>query len=65
MKKIALFGATGITGRQFLEEALAAGHEVVALVRDPAKFTVKSPLLTVIQGDVLDAQAVSRSLQGA
>ncbi len=65
MKKISLFGATGLTGRQFLEQALAAGHEVVALVRNPAKLTVKSPLLTVIQGDVLDAQAVSRSLQGA
>lgn len=64
MKKIALFGATGLTGRQFLEQALAAGHEVVALVRNPAKLDVKSHSITIIQGDVLDAQAVLRTVQG-
>lgn len=64
MKKIALFGATGLTGRQFLEQALAAGHEVVALVRNPAKLDVKSYSITIIQGDVLDAQSVLRTVQG-
>lgn len=64
MKKIALFGATGLTGRQFLEQALAAGHEVVALVRNPAKLALNHPLLHVIPGDVLDAQAVARTVQG-
>lgn len=64
MKKIALFGATGLTGRQFLEQALAAGHEVVALVRNPAKLDVKSHSITIIQGDVLDAQSVLRTVQG-
>jgi uncharacterized protein YbjT (DUF2867 family) len=28
--KIAVFGTTGETGRQLVEQALAAGHEVVA-----------------------------------
>jgi nucleoside-diphosphate-sugar epimerase len=31
--KIAVFGAAGRTGRHVVEQALAAGHEVVALVR--------------------------------
>jgi putative NADH-flavin reductase len=33
--KIALFGATGAVGGYFLNKALAAGHEVTALVRSP------------------------------
>jgi len=32
--KLAIFGATGGTGKQLVEQALAAGHEVVVLVRD-------------------------------
>jgi uncharacterized protein YbjT (DUF2867 family) len=35
--KIVIFGATGETGRQLVEQALAAGHEVVAYVRNPSK----------------------------
>jgi putative NADH-flavin reductase len=33
--RIALFGATGPTGRQLLDQALAAGHQVTAAVRRP------------------------------
>ena len=32
--KIAVFGATGNTGRAFVEQALAKGHEVTAFVRN-------------------------------
>jgi uncharacterized protein YbjT (DUF2867 family) len=35
--KIAIFGATGGTGRLVVEQALEAGHEVIAFVRDPSK----------------------------
>ena len=35
--RIALLGATGAVGGHFLNKALAAGHEVRALVRSPAK----------------------------
>lgn len=64
MTTIALLGATGKTGRRVLDRALAAGHSVRALVRDPAKLTVTSDRLTVLQGDVLDADAVARTIQG-
>ncbi len=35
--RIAIFGATSRTGVPLTEQALAAGHDVVALVREPAR----------------------------
>ena len=61
--KIALFGATGRVGKEVLKQALAAGHEVVALVRSPEKL-VGNDKLTTIQGDVRDAAAVSHAISG-
>lgn len=65
MSVIALFGATGRTGRRVLVRALAAGHEVRALVRDPAELGVAHDRLTVIPGDVLDPAAVARTIAGS
>lgn len=61
---IALFGATGRTGQRFLEQALAQGHTIRALVRDPAKLTQSAPQLTVIRGDVLDPASVRETVAG-
>lgn len=33
--KLTIFAATGGIGRQILEQALAAGHDVTAVVRNP------------------------------
>jgi len=63
--KIAVFGATGGTGRQVVEQALAAGHQVTALARNPAKLTLTNANLTVVTGNVLDAANVEETLQGA
>jgi putative NADH-flavin reductase len=60
---IALFGATGGTGRQVLAQALAQGHNVSALVRDPSKLTERTGL-TLVTGDVLDQAATTRCIQG-
>jgi putative NADH-flavin reductase len=65
MTVIALFGATGKTGRRVLQRALDAGHEVRALVRDPAKLGSAEPKLTLVTGDVLDPGAVARTVAGA
>lgn len=65
MAVIALFGATGKTGRRVLLRALEQGFDVRALVRDPSKLTASSPHLTVIQGDVLDVTAVERTVAGS
>jgi uncharacterized protein YbjT (DUF2867 family) len=37
MRRLLILGATGGTGRELVEQALAAGHEVTAFVRDPSK----------------------------
>lgn len=65
MQTIALFGATGRTGRRVLERALRAGYAVRALVRDPAKLTVTSDRLTVVTGEVTDPVSVGQTVQGA
>ena len=55
--KIALFGATGAVGGYFLNKALAAGHEVTALVRSPEKLGAQ-PNLRAVKGDVTDTSDV-------
>ncbi|MEM9886348.1 MAG: SDR family oxidoreductase [Bacteroidota bacterium] len=52
-KRIALLGASGQTGSEFLKKALAAGYQVKALVRTPAKVEAKHENLNILQGDVL------------
>ncbi|MFF4227303.1 NAD(P)-dependent oxidoreductase [Streptomyces abikoensis] len=64
MAKIALFGATGTIGSRVLREALDRGHQVTAVVRDPAKLTEQHPNLTVTTGDVLDPASVAAVAKG-
>ena len=58
-KHIALFGATGKTGREFLNLALDQGYQVTALVRDPSKLSIVDDRLQVLQGDVLSYEDVA------
>jgi putative NADH-flavin reductase len=53
----------GATGRHLVEQALAQGHHVTALVRNPARLQCRSPDLTVVQGDVADPLAVERAVR--
>jgi putative NADH-flavin reductase len=64
MSKIALFGATGTIGSRILDEALNRGHQVTAVVRDPAKLAATRPGLAVMTGDVLDPASVADAAQG-
>ncbi|MER2090255.1 MAG: SDR family oxidoreductase [Sporosarcina sp.] len=61
--KIALFGAAGRVGGEVLKLALAEGHEVTVLVRSPEKLAPHDGL-TIIQGDVCEAAAVSHAIAG-
>lgn len=64
--KLAIFGATGKTGRHLVQQGLDKGHEITVLVRDPAKLGVQNPKLRVVKGDVLhDAAAVEQTVAGA
>ena len=61
-KNILVFGATGGTGKAFVELALAHGHRVTAFLRDPAKLVLDSPNLTIVTGDLFDAAAVTAAV---
>jgi putative NADH-flavin reductase len=61
--KIALIGGTGFVGSAALDEALARGHRVTALARDPAKFAPRDGL-TVVKADVLDTAQVAAAVGG-
>jgi putative NADH-flavin reductase len=63
--KIALFGGTGNVGRVLLPMTLDAGHEVTLLARDPGTVGRQHPLLTVVNGNALDPDAVDKTLVGA
>lgn len=62
--RILVFGASGATGRLFVEGALAAGHHVTAFVRDQAKLAVAHTSLRIHQGDVADAGRVDAAMPG-
>jgi putative NADH-flavin reductase len=62
--KVAIFGATGGTGQQLVEQALAQGHEVTAFVRNPAKVTAKHEKLKVVKGNVTDCHSVGTAVAG-
>jgi len=64
MTKIAVFGASGHTGKPFTDLALQNGYEVKALVRTPSKLGIQHPALQVIQGDVLDPNKVEETIAG-
>ena len=64
--ELTIFGATGATGTCLTEQALAAGHEVTAVVRDRARLSVPdSPRLRVVTADLMDPAAISPAVAGA
>jgi uncharacterized protein len=65
MKKIVLIGASGFVGSAILKEALARGHKVTAIVRNPEKITLKNPDLTIQKGDVSSSELVYKVSKGA
>ena len=62
--KIAAFGVTGNTGRHVLGAALADGHAVSVLVRNPSKLPPGKYGLTIHLGDVTDADNVDDTVFG-
>jgi putative NADH-flavin reductase len=63
-KRIAVFGATGRTGRPLVDQALAAGYHVTAFARNPAKLPISHERLTVVQGDINDPDRIAEAVKG-
>jgi putative NADH-flavin reductase len=64
--RLTIFGASGGTGRQLVRQALAGGHQVTAVVRDPARLAVPAhPGLRVVTADVMDPASILPAVTGA
>ncbi|POX57393.1 NmrA family transcriptional regulator [Streptomyces sp. Ru71] len=61
-----MFGAGGRVGRAAVAEAVRRGHTVTAVVRDPGKYAElgASDAVTVVRGDVTDAESVATAAAG-
>ncbi|HEU5212907.1 MAG TPA: NAD(P)-binding oxidoreductase [Gaiellaceae bacterium] len=62
---VAVLGAAGATGIPLVEQALAAGDRVTALVHSRQKLPITNPNLHVVEGDATDPRAVSEAMRGA
>jgi putative NADH-flavin reductase len=68
--KVVVFGATGKTGREILEQSLAQCHEVTVFVRDPSKLTLDDETISmedrvrIVSGDVFDYSGVKQAVKG-
>lgn len=65
MGKIVVFGAGGRAGRRAVTEAVSRGHDVTAVVRDPARYAdLGGAGVQVVRGDVTDPASVAGAAAG-
>jgi putative NADH-flavin reductase len=62
--KLTVFGATGGIGGELVRQALDAGHEVTAVVRDPARLGLTGDRLEVVRSDLGDPQELRTAVRG-
>jgi putative NADH-flavin reductase len=63
--KLVVFGATGGTGRCVVEQALASGHDVTAVARDPEGLPLRHERLRVVRADVFQSSEIGPLMIGA
>lgn len=62
--KVAIFGASGATGRILTRRCYDAGHQITALLRHPETFPLRS-LVHSVPGSAFDPAPVAETIQGA
>ncbi len=62
--KLTVLGATGGIGTEVVKQALAAGHHVTAVVRDPSRLTVEGTLLEVVVAGLSEHGALTEAVAG-
>ena len=63
--KVALYGATGKSGSRILKELVSRGHQVIAIVRNPAKLSQPAPGVLITQDDLSDSKKIAAAVDGA
>jgi putative NADH-flavin reductase len=61
--KLFVIGATGRTGQEIVQQALARGHHVTAFVRSPEKIDMKDDRLAVVKGNAMDENQLRDAMQ--
>jgi putative NADH-flavin reductase len=61
--KLFVIGATGRTGLEIVQQALARDHHVTAFVRSPESITLRNERLTVLKGNVMDENQLFDAMQ--
>jgi uncharacterized protein YbjT (DUF2867 family) len=62
--KVMLTGASGFVGSLLLPRLVRAGHEVVALTRDPARLQHVPEGVVVAQGDAISGAGLEQAMRG-
>ena len=67
-KKYVIFGATGNTGLQLVQQSLALGHHVTAYIRNPDKLTAALPeeakKVNIVKGELDNLEEMEKAIQG-
>jgi putative NADH-flavin reductase len=61
--KLFVIGATGRTGQEIVQQALARSHQVTAFVRSPGSVTSKNERLSVLKGNATDENQLFEAMQ--
>lgn len=63
IKKVAVLGGGGRTGKYIVNQLLAQGFSLQLLLRNPENFEIQNSNLKIIQGDALDFESIKLLLK--